>query len=138
MRAWRERGGREQSSRLSSPTLSPSLSHSLSLCLSLSLTHSLSLSSLSLSLLSLSLLSHSLSSLSLSLGTLVRSRLRLCFCFIEQLYVYIILQVMNHERYGGSVDMWGVGCIGYEMMTLEFLWERKVSFFYCFYYYSCY
>ena len=34
-------------------------------------------------------------------------------------------QVMNHESYGEGVDIWGAGCIGFEMMTLDFLWERK-------------
>ncbi|KAJ1469338.1 kinase-like domain-containing protein [Baffinella frigidus] len=38
---------------------------------------------------------------------------------------YLAPEVMNHEAYGEAVDMWGVGCIGYEMMTLEFLWEKK-------------
>ena len=32
---------------------------------------------------------------------------------------------MNHESYGEGVDIWGAGCIGFEMMTLDFLWERK-------------
>lgn len=34
-------------------------------------------------------------------------------------------EVMNREAYGESVDLWGIGCIGYEMMTLDFLWEKK-------------
>lgn len=38
---------------------------------------------------------------------------------------YLAPEVMNHESYGEGVDMWGVGCIGFEMMTLDFLWERK-------------
>jgi hypothetical protein len=37
-----------------------------------------------------------------------------------------MLQVVNHEHYGETVDVWGAGCIGLEMITLEFLWEKKV------------
>lgn len=38
---------------------------------------------------------------------------------------YLAPEVMNHESYGEGVDIWGTGCIGFEMMTLDFLWERK-------------
>jgi len=38
---------------------------------------------------------------------------------------YLAPEVMNHQQYGEAVDVWGVGCIGLEMMTLEFLWEKK-------------
>lgn len=38
---------------------------------------------------------------------------------------YLAPEVMNHEAYGESVDIWGIGVIGYEMMTLDFLWEKK-------------
>mmetsp|Transcript_63471 Transcript_63471/g.156253 ORF Transcript_63471/g.156253 Transcript_63471/m.156253 type:complete len:366 (+) Transcript_63471:130-1227(+) len=38
---------------------------------------------------------------------------------------YLAPEVMNREAYGESVDLWGIGCIGYEMMTLDFLWEKK-------------
>ena len=44
-------------------------------------------------------------------------------------HTHTCVQVMNHESYGEGVDIWGTGCIGFEMMTLDFLWERFFSFF---------
>jgi len=35
--------------------------------------------------------------------------------------------VANHQGYGPPVDVWGVGCLAFEMMTLDMLCERQVS-----------
>ena len=34
-------------------------------------------------------------------------------------------EVLKSEHYGEAADMWGLGCILYEMMSLNFLWESK-------------
>ena len=38
---------------------------------------------------------------------------------------YFAPEVLQKEEYGNPIDMWGVGCILYEVMTLDFLWTRK-------------
>uniref|UniRef100_A0A7S4NYJ1 non-specific serine/threonine protein kinase n=2 Tax=Guillardia theta TaxID=55529 RepID=A0A7S4NYJ1_GUITH len=38
---------------------------------------------------------------------------------------YIAPEVLQYEGYGPSVDIWGVGCLAVEMMTLQFLFERQ-------------
>jgi len=38
---------------------------------------------------------------------------------------YMAPEVLQHDAYAESVDVWGLGCIGLEAVTLEFLWERK-------------
>lgn len=38
---------------------------------------------------------------------------------------YMAPEVLQHDAYADSVDVWGVGCIVLEALTLEFLWERK-------------
>uniref|UniRef100_A0A7S0YX26 non-specific serine/threonine protein kinase n=1 Tax=Hemiselmis tepida TaxID=464990 RepID=A0A7S0YX26_9CRYP len=38
---------------------------------------------------------------------------------------YFAPEVLQKEDYGNAIDMWGVGCILYEVMTLDFLWARK-------------
>jgi serine/threonine protein kinase len=38
---------------------------------------------------------------------------------------YIAPEVLQYDGYGPSVDVWGVGCLAYEMMSLDFLSERK-------------
>jgi serine/threonine protein kinase len=37
---------------------------------------------------------------------------------------YIAPEVLEHAGYGPAVDVWGVGCLAMEMMTLAFLSER--------------
>jgi len=47
------------------------------------------------------------------------------------IYIYItthcvyICKVLQYDGYGPPVDVWGVGCLAFEMMTLDFLHERK-------------
>ena len=36
-----------------------------------------------------------------------------------------LAEVLQHDAYGEAVDVWGVGCVAMEALTLEFLWERK-------------
>ena len=38
---------------------------------------------------------------------------------------YIAPEVLQYDGYGEPVDLWGVGCLAYEMMTLDFLFERQ-------------
>mmetsp|Transcript_48051 Transcript_48051/g.120117 ORF Transcript_48051/g.120117 Transcript_48051/m.120117 type:complete len:751 (-) Transcript_48051:282-2534(-) len=38
---------------------------------------------------------------------------------------YFAPEVLQKEDYGNAIDLWGVGCIMYEVMTLDFLWARK-------------
>jgi serine/threonine protein kinase len=38
---------------------------------------------------------------------------------------YMAPEVLHHDAYAESVDIWGLGCIGLEAITLNFLWERK-------------
>mmetsp|Transcript_20176 Transcript_20176/g.46490 ORF Transcript_20176/g.46490 Transcript_20176/m.46490 type:complete len:761 (+) Transcript_20176:206-2488(+) len=38
---------------------------------------------------------------------------------------YFAPEVLQKEDYGNPIDLWGVGCILYEVMTLDFLWARK-------------
>jgi len=38
---------------------------------------------------------------------------------------YLSPEILQNETYGPAVDVWGAGCIMLEMMTFEFLWERK-------------
>ena len=38
---------------------------------------------------------------------------------------YLAPEILFNEAYGERVDIWGAGCIFYEMMTLDFLWERR-------------
>ena len=53
--------------------------------------------------------------------------IHVCNTHIYVLHTHICTQVMNHESYGEGVDIWGAGCIGFEMMTLDFLWERYAT-----------
>eukprot|EP00960_Hanusia_phi_P046732 758001-Hanusia_phi.AAC.1 len=50
-----------------------------------------------------------------------------CLCRGEQETFDACLQpeVLKSEHYGEAADMWGLGCIMYEMMSLNFLWESK-------------
>lgn len=34
-------------------------------------------------------------------------------------------EVMSSEVYGEAADIWGLGCIALEMLSLNFLWEVK-------------
>lgn len=38
---------------------------------------------------------------------------------------YLSPEVLQNDEYGSAVDVWGCGCVAYEMMTFDFLWERK-------------
>ncbi|KAJ1489664.1 kinase-like domain-containing protein, partial [Baffinella frigidus] len=38
---------------------------------------------------------------------------------------YLAPEVLQNEIYGAPADLWGVGCIGFEAMSRDFLWERK-------------
>jgi serine/threonine protein kinase len=38
---------------------------------------------------------------------------------------YLAPEILFNEEYGDRVDIWGAGCIFYEMLTLDFLWERR-------------
>jgi serine/threonine protein kinase len=38
---------------------------------------------------------------------------------------YMAPEVLHHDAYAETVDIWGLGCIGLEAVTLDFLWERK-------------
>ena len=38
---------------------------------------------------------------------------------------YMAPEVLYHDAYAETVDVWGLGCIALEAVTLEFLWERK-------------
>ena len=38
---------------------------------------------------------------------------------------YLAPEVLQHEDYGQPVDVWGAGCCLLEMITLDFLWEKK-------------
>jgi serine/threonine protein kinase len=38
---------------------------------------------------------------------------------------YLAPEVMSNELYGEAADIWGLGCIGLEMLSLNFLWEMK-------------
>ena len=38
---------------------------------------------------------------------------------------YLAPEVLQNEEYGPAVDVWGAGCILLEMLTLDFLWERR-------------
>ena len=38
---------------------------------------------------------------------------------------YIAPEVLQYDGYGPPVDVWGVGCLAFEMMTLDFLYDRK-------------
>jgi len=38
---------------------------------------------------------------------------------------YMAPEVLHHDAYAETVDVWGLGCIMLEAVTLEFLWERK-------------
>jgi len=38
---------------------------------------------------------------------------------------YLAPEILFNEAYGERVDIWGAGCIFYELMTLDFLWERR-------------
>ena len=38
---------------------------------------------------------------------------------------YLPPEILFNEAHGECVDIWGAGCIFYEMMTLDFLWERR-------------
>ena len=38
---------------------------------------------------------------------------------------YLAPEILFNEEYGERVDIWGAGCIFYEMLTLDFLWERR-------------
>lgn len=38
---------------------------------------------------------------------------------------YLSPEILQNDAYGPAVDVWGAGCIVLEMMTFEFLWERR-------------
>ena len=38
----------------------------------------------------------------------------------------LVAEVLNEEEYGSAADVWGLGCIAYEMLSMTFLWESKV------------
>mmetsp|Transcript_32502 Transcript_32502/g.73039 ORF Transcript_32502/g.73039 Transcript_32502/m.73039 type:complete len:867 (-) Transcript_32502:41-2641(-) len=38
---------------------------------------------------------------------------------------YLAPEVLQSDEYGTAVDIWGIGCIVLEMVTLDFLWQRK-------------
>ena len=38
---------------------------------------------------------------------------------------YMAPEVLQHDAYAETVDVWGIGCIAIEVLTLDFLWERK-------------
>jgi NIMA (never in mitosis gene a)-related kinase len=38
---------------------------------------------------------------------------------------YLSPEILQNDSYGPAVDMWGAGCIVLEMMTFNFLWERR-------------
>jgi serine/threonine protein kinase len=38
---------------------------------------------------------------------------------------YLSPEVLQNDTYGPAVDVWGAGCIVLEMMTFNFLWERR-------------
>ena len=38
---------------------------------------------------------------------------------------YFAPEILCNEEYAEPVDIWGAGCIFYEMLTLDFLWERR-------------
>lgn len=38
---------------------------------------------------------------------------------------YLAPEVLNSESYGEAADVWGLGCILLEVLSLNFLWEEK-------------
>jgi serine/threonine protein kinase len=38
---------------------------------------------------------------------------------------YLAPEVLNSERYADKADIWGLGCIALEILSLNFLWEWK-------------
>ena len=38
---------------------------------------------------------------------------------------YLAPEILYNEAYGEAVDIWGAGCVFYEMLTMDFLWERR-------------
>jgi serine/threonine protein kinase len=41
---------------------------------------------------------------------------------------YLAPEVLMSEQYGESVDIWSAGCIFWEILTLDFLWQRRGCF----------
>ena len=33
--------------------------------------------------------------------------------------------MLNSESYAEEADVWGLGCISYELLSMQFLWEQK-------------
>ena len=38
---------------------------------------------------------------------------------------YLAPEILYNDAYAEPVDIWGLGCIFYEMLTFDFLWERR-------------
>ena len=38
---------------------------------------------------------------------------------------YLAPEILLSEEYGEGVDIWSVGCIFWEILTLDFLWQRR-------------
>lgn len=38
---------------------------------------------------------------------------------------YLAPEILFSDSYDEAVDVWGLGCIMFEVVSLDFLWERK-------------
>lgn len=49
----------------------------------------------------------------------------LCESILTSKLSAVAPEVMSSEVYGEAADIWGLGCIALEMLSLNFLWEVK-------------